>query len=81
MSSSVHIDNKKKDVLVIGDRPTQGSDDTTLATAAKYPINFTQPRKRLVLSLHCNGSNSLFYVKATNIKAKYSEIKDYTLYL
>ena len=29
MSSSVHIDNKKKDILILADGPTQGLDDTT----------------------------------------------------
>ena len=51
---------------------------------AKYTINFTQPRKRFVLSLHCNGSNSFFFINATKIyqfKANDSEIKDYTLCL
>ena len=46
---------------------------------AKYPINFTQPGKKIVLSLHCNGSNSFFFVNVTKIyqfKAKDSEIKD-----
>ena len=52
MSSSAHIDDKNKDVLILGDGPTQGLDDTTLTAQAKYPINFTQPRKRFVLSLH-----------------------------
>ena len=42
MSSSVHIDNKNKDVLVLGDGPTQELDDTTLRAEVKYPINFTQ---------------------------------------
>ena len=41
MSSSVHIDNKNKDSLILGERPTQGLDDTTLTAEAKYPINFT----------------------------------------
>ena len=58
MSSSAHIDNKNKDILILGDGPTQGLDDTTLTAQAKYPINFTQPRKRFVLSLYYNGSNS-----------------------
>ena len=31
MSSSVHIDNKKKDILILGKGPMQGLDDTTLA--------------------------------------------------
>ena len=51
---------------------------------AKYPINFTQPRKRFVLSLHHNGSNSFLFANATKIyqfKANDSEIKEYTLCL
>ena len=77
MSWSVHIDNKNKVILVRRERPTQRLDDT------KYPINFTLPRKRFVLSLHYNGSNSLLFVNATKIyqfKTKDSEIK-YTLCL
>ena len=58
MSSSVHIDNKNKDFLYFGEGPTQGLDDTTSRAETKYPINFTQPRRRFVLSLHYNGSNS-----------------------
>ena len=30
MSSSVHIDNKKKDILILDKGPTKGLDDTTL---------------------------------------------------
>ena len=84
MSSSVHVDNKGKDILILGEGPTQGLDDTTLTAEAKYPINFTQSGKRFVLSLHYNGSNSFLFVNATKIyqfKAKDSEIKDYTLCL
>ena len=40
MSSSVHVDNKNKDILIIGEGPTQELDDTTLTAEAKYPINF-----------------------------------------
>ena len=54
MSSSVHIDNKNKDILILGEGPTQGLDNTALTADAKYPTNFTQPRKRFVLSLHYN---------------------------
>ena len=84
MSSFVHIGDKNKDILILGDGPTQGLDDTTLTAKAKYPINFTQLEKRFVLSLHYNGSNSFLFVNATKIyqfKAKDSETKDYTLYL
>ena len=37
MSSSVHIDNKNKDIL----RPTQKLYDTTLTAKAKYPMEAT----------------------------------------
>ena len=45
MSSSMDIDNKNKDILILGEEPTQGLDDTTLKVEAKYPINSAQPRK------------------------------------
>ena len=37
MSSSVHVDNKGKDILILGEGPTQGLDDTKLIAEAKYP--------------------------------------------
>ena len=46
MSPSVHIDNRRKDILVLGKRPKQGLHNTTRAEAA-YPINFTESQKRL----------------------------------
>ena len=67
MSSFVHVENKGKDIFILGEGPTQGLDDTTLTVEAKYPINFTQSRKRSVLSLHYNGSNSFLLVNATKV--------------
>ena len=84
MSTSVHINNKNKDILIPGEEPTQGLGETALIVEAKYPINMTQPRKRFVLSLDYNERNSFLYINATKIyqfKAKNSEIKDYTLCL
>ena len=78
MSSSVHIDNKNKDILILGEGPTQRLDDTILTTEAKYPIDFTQPRKKLALSLPYNESNSFLFVNATKVyqvKAKDSKKK------
>ena len=78
MSSSVHNDNGKKNVLSLGEGPTQGLDDTILTTEAIYLINFTQPNKRFVLSLHYNESNSFLFVNAAKIyqfTAKNSEEK------
>ena len=40
MSPSLYIDNKKIDILILGEAPKQGLDDTTLTAEAKYPINF-----------------------------------------
>ena len=77
-SSSVHVDNKKKDHLVHCEDPTQRLYDTTIATEAKYYINFAESRKRFVLSLHYDGINSFLIVNATKIyqfKVKYSKIK------
>ena len=73
MSSSVHLDNKGKDILILGERPTQGLDDTTVTAEAKYPINFTVSGKRFVLNLHCSGSNSFLFVnyfKSISIRSK-----------
>ena len=84
MSSSVHVDNKNKDILIVGEGPTQGYDDTTSTGEGKYPTNFTQLGKRFVVSLHYNGSNSFLFVNATKIYqfiVKDSDIKDYTLCL
>ena len=87
MSSSVHnkgnnkgkgkreIDNKGKDILILGEGTTQRLGNTTLTAEAIYPINFTQPHLRFVLSLHYNGSNSLLFVNAT----KYITSKPQTL--
>ena len=74
----------REKILILGEGPTQGLDDTTLTAEAKYPMNFTQPGKRFVLSLHYTGSNSFLFVNATKVyqfKAKNSEIKDYALCL
>ena len=58
MSSSLHVDNKGKDILILGEGTTQGLNDTTLTAGSKDPINFTKSEKRFILSLHYNGSNS-----------------------
>ena len=43
MSSYMHIDNKGKDILILGEGSTYGLNDSTLTAKEKYPINFTQP--------------------------------------
>ena len=45
MSSSVHVDNKKNDILILSKGPTQGLDGTTLTAEILYSINFTENNK------------------------------------
>ena len=45
--SSLHVDNKNKDLLVLAEGPTQGLNDTRVTVEAKYPINFTQSGQKL----------------------------------
>ena len=76
MSSSIHIDNKKKDILVLRKGPTQGLEHT-LTAEKMYSINFTVTKKKFCLSLHYNGANSYLFVNGTEIckfKAKDSEL-------
>ena len=76
MSSSPHIDNKKKDILILGKGPTQGLEHT-LTAEKMYSVNFTVTKKLFCLSLHYNGENSYLFVNGTEIyklKAKDSEI-------
>ena len=47
ISLSVDIDNKNKDILILGDGPIQGLDDKTLTAEAKYPVNFIQSGKKM----------------------------------
>ena len=47
MSSSVNIDNKNKDILILGEGPTKGLDDTTLTTEAKYLLILHNQEKDL----------------------------------
>ena len=49
MSLSVNIDSKNKDILILGEELTQRLDDTTLTTETNYPINMTQPRKKIFI--------------------------------
>ena len=54
MSSSTHVDNKGKDILILGKGPTQWLGEHSLTA---YSVNFTDHRKKCCLSLHYNGTN------------------------
>ena len=76
MSSSPHIDDKKKDILILDKDPTQGLEHTL--TAEKLDsIKFTKDNTKFCLSLHFNGASSYLFVNGTEIiifKARDSEI-------
>ena len=67
MSSSCHIDNKKNDILILAEGPTQRLDDTSLTAEIKYSISFTVNRKKFCLSLHYNGANSYLFVSVQKL--------------
>ena len=76
MSSSTKIDNRKKDILILGKGPTQGLEHT-LSAEKMYSINFTEKNKKFCLSLHYNKENSYLFVNGTKIikfKSKHPEI-------
>ena len=84
MNLSSHVDNKKKDILILGKGPTQGLGEHSLTAEKMYSINFTVTKKKFCLSLHYNGANSYLFVNGTEIykfKAKDSKIVPSLLYL
>ena len=79
MSSYEHIDNKKKDILVLGKGPSQGLEHEKM-----YSVNFTENNEKYCLSLHYSRANSYLFVNSTEIykfKVKDSEIIATPLYL
>ena len=67
MSSSVRIDNKGDDILILGEAPTQGLDGTILAVEKKYSLILLLVEENFCLSLHYNGANSYLFVNCTEI--------------
>ena len=75
MISSAHMDNKKKDILVLGKGPTQWL-EYTLTAEKMYSINFTVTIF-FCLRLHYYRANSYLFVNGREIykfKAKHFEI-------
>ena len=83
MSSLTKIDNRKKDILILGKGPTQELEHK-LSAEKMYLINVIKKNTKFCLSLHFNGANSYLFVNGTEIikfKAKDSEIHAYSLCL
>ena len=76
MSSSAHVDSKKKDILILGFGHTQGLEHALTAEKI-YSINFIVTKNKFCLRLHYNGANSYLFVNGTEIykfKAKDSNM-------
>ena len=77
MSSSVHANNRTKNILVLGKDFAQGLDNIKIYAEKLYSINSTKTNTKFCLSLHYNGANGYLFVNGTEIdkfKAKDSEI-------
>ena len=44
----MHINGRYKNTLVLGEEPTQGSDNATITAKAKYSVSFTESGKQFV---------------------------------
>ena len=54
-SLSAHTDYRKKDVLVLGEEPTDGLDNTVITGDAKHSVDITKSRRKLSEStLQCS---------------------------
>ena len=76
MSLSLHLDNKKKDILILGKGSTQGLNDAVLTGEAQYSINISRSNREFCLSLYYTGSNKFLFVYTTKyINSKQNVLK------
>ena len=67
MNSSINVDNKGKDILILGIGLMQGLGEHSLTAEKMYSINFSRGAKNFCLSLHYNGANSYLFLNGTEI--------------
>ena len=67
INSSINVDNKGKDILILGTGSTQGLGEHSLTAEKMYSINFTNTNEKFCLSLHYNGTNSYLFVNGIEI--------------
>ena len=68
MSSSIHATNRANQIYVMGRGFVQGINDTAIYTEKNVYRNVTDPGKKLVLSLHCNGDESYLFVNGRQVQ-------------
>ena len=69
MSHSVHVDNKKKDILILGKGSTQGLEHTLTAEKI-YSISFTVSKKKACIMTEQIVTYLSMAQKFTNLKEK-----------
>ena len=47
MNSSMHVDNQRKDILILGEGPSQGLDEISLKAETNYSIKFYTIRQKI----------------------------------
>ena len=67
INSSIHVDNKGKDILILQKGSTQGLGEHLLTAEKKHSINFSKDNVTFCLSLHYNGANSYLFINGTEI--------------
>ena len=75
MSSSAHVDNKNKDILILDKGQTQGLYDNALTAKVQYLIKPSKSSRKFCLRLFYSGRNSFLSVNAT--KTYQFEAKDW----
>ena len=66
-SSSVHTDNRKRDILVLCEGLADAFDYAMITTKTKYTVNIIRSKKKTCLSLHFNESSRFLYAISVNI--------------
>ena len=62
MSSSIYVTNRANHIYVMGKGFVQVINDTTIYAEKNFYRSFTDPGKKIVLSLHYNGDESYLFV-------------------
>ena len=59
---------EKKDILILGDDPTQGLDNTTLTAEKTCAINFIEQYRKICSRSDHNGINSYLFIQIKDSK-------------
>ena len=74
---SKHATNRANNIYAMGDLFIQGINDTTIYAEKMFCRNFTDPGKKIILSLHYNGDDSYLFVNGRQelkFKAKIDQL-------